>query len=97
MRAVGASDGDVMKVVIVEGLVIGMFSWVIGAMLGWPIGKFLSDAVGVSFTESPLTYQFAFGGALLWLAIILVLATLASLLPAWNASRLSVREVLSYE
>ncbi|MBN1217395.1 MAG: FtsX-like permease family protein [Anaerolineae bacterium] len=97
MRAVGASDGDVMKIVIVEGLVIGLFSWIVGAILGWPTGRLLSDAVGVAFMESPLTYQFAFGGALLWLGIILVLAALASLLPAWNASRLSVREVLAYE
>ncbi|MBN1991626.1 MAG: ABC transporter permease [Anaerolineae bacterium] len=97
MRAVGASDGDVMKIVILEGLVIGLISWVIGAILGWPIGKLLSDAVGVAFLESPLTYAFAFGGALMWLGIILFLAALASLLPAWNASRLSVREVLAYE
>jgi putative ABC transport system permease protein len=97
MRAVGASDGDVMKIVIIEGLVIGLISWVIGAMLGWPIGKLLSDSVGLAFMEAKLTYEFAFGGAALWLVIILVLAALASLLPAWNASRLSVREVLAYE
>jgi putative ABC transport system permease protein len=47
--------------------------------------------------EAKLTFSFAFGGAALWLGIILVLATLASLLPAWNASRLSVKDVLAYE
>jgi putative ABC transport system permease protein len=97
MRAVGASDGDILKIVIVEGLVIGLFSWLIGAILAWPIGKLLSDAVGVAFLESPLTFTFAFNGALLWLGIILFLAALASLLPAWSASRLSVRETLAYE
>jgi putative ABC transport system permease protein len=97
MRAVGASDGDVMKIVIIEGLVIGLISWLIGTILGWPIGKLLSDSVGLAFMEAKLTYEFAFGGAMLWLGIILLLATLASLLPAWNASRLSVREVLAYE
>jgi putative ABC transport system permease protein len=34
---------------------------------------------------------------LIWLGGILALATLASLLPAWNASRLTVRDVLAYE
>jgi putative ABC transport system permease protein len=97
MRAVGASDGDVMKIVIVEGLVIGLLSWLIGTLLGWPIGKLLSDSVGLAFMEVKLTYQFAFGGALLWLGIIILLAALASLLPAWNASRLSVKDVLAYE
>ena len=62
-----------------------------------PIGKLLSDAVGVAFLEAPLSYTFSTKGTLLWLAIVVVLASLASILPAWNASRLSVREVLAYE
>jgi putative ABC transport system permease protein len=34
---------------------------------------------------------------MLWLAIAIGLAALASFLPAWNASRLTVRDVLVYE
>jgi putative ABC transport system permease protein len=34
---------------------------------------------------------------LLWLVVVVVLSALASFLPAWNASRLTVREVLAYE
>ena len=52
---------------------------------------------GVAFLEAPLGYTFSTKGTLLWLAIVLVFASLASILPAWNASRLSVREVLAYE
>jgi putative ABC transport system permease protein len=33
----------------------------------------------------------------MWLVIVLVLSLIASILPAWNASRLTVREVLAYE
>jgi putative ABC transport system permease protein len=36
-------------------------------------------------------------GALFWLLLVGILAALATLLPAWNATRLSVREVLTYE
>jgi putative ABC transport system permease protein len=97
MRAVGASDGSVMKIFIVEGLFIGLLSWSIGAILALPIGKLLSDAVGVAFLEAPLNYTFSTKGTLLWLAVVLVLASMASILPAWNASRLTVREVLAYE
>jgi putative ABC transport system permease protein len=57
----------------------------------------MSDAVGNSFLQAPLNYTFSFGGALLWLGAVLVLAALASVLPARNAARLSVREVLAYE
>jgi putative ABC transport system permease protein len=33
----------------------------------------------------------------LWLCLVLLLAAGASILPAWNASRLTVRDVLAYE
>ncbi len=39
----------------------------------------------------------ALGGVLIWLLLALLIAALASGLPAWNAMRLTVREVLSYE
>jgi putative ABC transport system permease protein len=97
MRAVGASDGSVIQVFVVEGIFIGLLSWMVGVVLALPIGKLLSDAVGVAFLEAPLSYTFSTKGTLLWLAIVVVLASLASILPAWNASRLSVREVLAYE
>jgi len=97
MRAVGASDGSVLKVFMVEGLFIGVLSWLIGAILALPIGKLLSDAVGIAFTDFPLNYTFSTQGALLWLAVVLVLAAMASFLPARSASQLTVREVLAYE
>jgi len=97
MRAVGASDIAVLKIFLVEGLFIGLLSWLIGAILSLPISRLLSDMVGVAFMEAPLSYTFSAGGALLWLGIVLILAAVASFLPAWNASRLTVREVLAYE
>jgi putative ABC transport system permease protein len=44
-----------------------------------------------------LQYPFSTSGALLWLVVVMLLATLASYLPAQAASRLTVREVLAYE
>jgi len=32
-----------------------------------------------------------------WLLVVLGLSAISSLLPAWNAVRLTVREVLAYE
>ena len=97
MRAVGASDGSVLKIFMVEGLFIGVLSWFIGTIVALPIGKLLSDAVGIAFTDFPLNYTFSTNGALLWLAVVLILAAMASFLPARSASRLTVREVLAYE
>jgi putative ABC transport system permease protein len=97
MRAVGASDGSVLRIVLVEGIFVGGISWVLGAAASYPIGKILSNMVGLSFLDNPLTYVFATNGAVGWLLIILLIAALSSLLPAWRASQLSVQQTLAYE
>lgn len=97
MRAVGASDGSVLRIVLVEGVLVGIISWLIGGLLAYPMGQLLSNIVGTSLLESPLNYQFAINGTIGWLAAVLAIASLASFLPAWNASRLSVRQILAYE
>jgi putative ABC transport system permease protein len=97
MRAIGASNLSIQQIVVVEGIMIGLLSWAIGVGLAFPISKVLSDTVGNLFTGSPFSYTYSIGGALIWLVLSLSLAIIASLLPAWNASRLTIREVLAYE
>lgn len=97
MRAVGASDGSILRIVLVEGLTVGVISWIFGSLLAYPIGKFLSDTVGTELLEAPLNYRFAMNWAFIWLALVIGIALIASFLPAWNASRLSVRQTLAYE
>jgi putative ABC transport system permease protein len=97
MRAVGASDGAVLRIFLTEGLLIGLISWALGALFALPISRLLSDVVGIAFMRAPLTYTFATSGTLLWLGLVMLLAGLASFWPSWRAMRLSVREVLAYE
>lgn len=97
MRAIGASDGSVLKIVIIEGVIIGLISWGAGALLAYPVGALLAQTVGVVLFQSALPYVFSSGGLVMWLVIVIVLAALASFLPAWKASRLTVREVLAYQ
>lgn len=97
MRAIGASGRTVQRMVILEGSLIGALSWIVGASLALPVSRLLSNTVGRSFLQSPLSYTFSAGGAVFWLLAVLLLAALASLWPARRASRLSVREVLAYE
>ena len=97
MRAIGASNGAVRQIFIVEGAMIGVLSWLAGSLLAVPASKVLSDQVGLAFVQTPLSYVFSFSGVGLWLAIVVVLATVASILPARSASRLTIRDVLAYE
>jgi putative ABC transport system permease protein len=97
MRAIGASDSAVRQIVMAEGIFIGLLSWLVGTILAYPLGKLLSDGLGMGFMGSPFRYEFSMGGAIACLVGVVVIAAVASLLPAWNASRLTVREVLAYE
>ena len=97
VRILGASDSMVAQIVIIEGVFIGILSWMFGAFLAVPLSKFLSYMVGINLLNIPLTYTFPFSGILLWLLIAIVLSALASFLPARNATQLTVREALAYE
>jgi putative ABC transport system permease protein len=97
MRAVGATGRAVRGIVVAEGALIGVLSWFIGVLIAVPISRVLSNAVGLGFLRTPLSYEFSLQGALIWLAAVIALSAVASLWPARNASRLSVREVLAYE
>jgi putative ABC transport system permease protein len=97
MRAIGASDGSVEQIFMVEGMLIGLLSWLAGLIFSLPLSKFMCDQIGTTLMQSPLSFTFSAGGALIWLAVAMGLSAIASYLPARNASRLSVREVLAYE
>ncbi len=97
MRSIGASDLTILGMVIFEGLLIGVMSWLLGALLAIPISKVLGDAVGYSLLTVPLNMTFSFDGFIIWLIVVLIISTLASFMPARNAVRLTVRDVLAYE
>jgi putative ABC transport system permease protein len=97
MRAVGAATRSILKIILFEGIFIGSMSWLVGALLALPLSKLISDAVGQLLLSTPLDYTFSVGGTLGWLVFVTFLAIIASLLPALNAARLTVREVLAYE
>ena len=97
LRAIGATPRTVWLMVIAEGLVIGVLSWAIAAVLAWPVSKFVGDSlVGMMF-RSGLDFTFEPLGLVIWLVVSIVLSAVASFVPAWRASRATVREALAYE
>jgi putative ABC transport system permease protein len=97
MRAIGTVDGYIMLLVIVEGMLIGVISWSMAVILAQPITLLLNNVVGSSILSAPLSYAFSWPGLLVWLTGVLVISALASALPAYNASRLTIRELPAYE
>jgi putative ABC transport system permease protein len=97
MRAIGASNGSIQGIVILEGLAVGMVSWIVAVVLSVPITYVLDNGVGVSILQSPLPAVFNWTGSFVWLIGILMVAFLASVIPAGRAARLTVRDTLVYE
>jgi putative ABC transport system permease protein len=97
LRAVGASNEAVRRVVVVEGVVVGLIAGIIGAALSVPVGWMLSGAVIQAVLKATVNYQYSLQGLFIWVGIIVFIGIMSSLGPAQNAVRLSVREVLDYE
>ncbi len=96
MRAIGATTGTIVGVFTMEGVLVGLLSWVLALLLSVPAAYAMGAVVGEAIVQIPLDFAYSIGGALLWLLIVVLLSALASLGPALRAARLSVRESLAY-
>ncbi|MFQ5576189.1 MAG: FtsX-like permease family protein [Anaerolineae bacterium] len=97
MRAIGAANKAILQIVLVEGILIGVLSWLIAMTIALPISRAMSNVIGQQLLSTNLTFTFSTQGAIIWLVTVIILSAIASFLPAWNASRITVREVLAYE
>jgi putative ABC transport system permease protein len=97
MRSIGATDREIIRMVIVEGLLIGLISFGLAVLLAVPFTYLLSAIVSNAVFATPIAVKFTYLGYLIWLGLVILLSSLASVLPARNAARLTIREVLAYE
>jgi putative ABC transport system permease protein len=97
MRATGATAGDIKRIFIMESVWMGVISWVIAMMIGYPLSYLVSNTLSEQAFEGAAHFQFSFGGALLWLLILIVVSIIASLWPASRATKVSVQDALAYE
>lgn len=97
MRAIGAANGDIVKIFWGESMIVSLLSFGLAIILSVPLSRGVARAVGMAFIQSPLDFAYAYNGIAYWLVIVIVVGALASIAPALNAANLSVRQSLSYE
>jgi putative ABC transport system permease protein len=96
MRAVGARTRTIMGMFMLEGVLQGLLSWLIAVPLSFFLFRPLARALGEAMFGANLDFRYSVEAVLVWLVIILIISTLASILPARSATQVSVRESLAY-
>jgi putative ABC transport system permease protein len=97
LRAIGSAHRHITSIVVIEGVCIGVLSWIPAMLLALPLSKLLSDILGWSIVSWPLVYIFPPVAPLLWIGIVVLLSAGASYMPARRAARLNVRDALDHQ
>ncbi len=110
LKALGASDRQVLAIFTAQGFVVGVFGVASGVAAGLLALTFRNELLGLLrnvtgfelfpakiYHFSELPSQVIPGDIVLICVLALVICTLAGLLPAWRAARLEPVEALRYE
>lgn len=97
LRAVGAYNKIITRLVLLESFFISLVSYVIGTILSFPISYVLTNLVNQAIFKANAGFVITWKGFVIWFLLVALLAVVASTVPARNATRLTIREVLAYE
>jgi lipoprotein-releasing system permease protein len=110
LRTLGASPGRIMRIFMVQGTVIGVVGTVLGTILGVSLAlnldvvvPWLESLFGIHFIDPGVYYISELPSDLHWndvwmiTGVSFLLGVVATLYPAWRASRTQPAEALRYE
>ncbi|MDH3998588.1 MAG: lipoprotein-releasing ABC transporter permease subunit [Desulfuromonadales bacterium] len=110
LRAMGATSNSIMKIFVMEGLIIGTLGTLLGTGLGLtlaknadPIIKWLEQVLSVKIFDQNVYGMDRFPSVVNSsdvIAVVIVsmsISLLATIYPAWRASRMDPAEALRYE
>jgi lipoprotein-releasing system permease protein len=110
LKSMGATAASIMKIFVLEGLIIGIIGTVVGVISGLlvalnlePIINVIQKVTGQNFFNKDIYYLDHFPSLVVPSDVVLISVTaiiisfLATLYPAWQASRMLPAEALRYE
>lgn len=110
LKSMGATGGSIMKIFVLEGLVIGVIGTLLGVASGLlialnlePIITLIQKVTGQNFFSKDIYYLDRFPSLVVPSDVVLISVTavlisfVATLYPAWQASRMLPAEALRYE
>lgn len=110
LKSMGATGRSIMKIFVLEGLIIGVVGTAIGVASGLlialnlePIIYFIQKVTGQNFFSKDIYYLDRFPSMVVTSDVVMISVTavlisfVATLYPAWQASRMLPAEALRYE
>ncbi|WP_299201814.1 lipoprotein-releasing ABC transporter permease subunit [uncultured Amphritea sp.] len=110
LRTLGATPGCIMRIFMVQGTVIGVMGTLLGSLLGIVLALTITDLIawvehtfGIQFLSADVYFisylpsQLQSGDVLVIISVALGISFLATIYPAWRASRTQPAEALRYE
>jgi len=110
IRSMGARSSLVMKIFVVQGTAMGLLGILVGAVIGCILGLWIGDIVGwfeqilgITVFDPTLYFISTLPSQLLWRDVVVVcggaalMSFVATLYPAWRASRVQPAEALRYD
>ncbi|MEM9530543.1 MAG: FtsX-like permease family protein [Pseudomonadota bacterium] len=97
LRSIGATPGRVFQLLACEAALIGLLGWAIALALALTLSPALNEWFGAGVVEYPFDYAVSVSGLALSLAVVLVVALLATWAPWRGACRRLVRDAIAYE
>ena len=110
MRTMGATRGNMMRIFMLTGASIGFIGTITGALLGIgfalnieTVREVLENLTGASLWDAEIRFLSEIPAEINWkevsgvLAMAFILSIIATIYPAWRASRLDPVEALRYE
>ncbi|WP_296058290.1 lipoprotein-releasing ABC transporter permease subunit [uncultured Amphritea sp.] len=110
LRTLGATPGRIMRIFMVQGAVIGVMGTLLGSVLGVVLALTITDLIawvehtfGVQFLSADVYFisylpsQLQTGDVMVIISVALGISFLATIYPAWRASRTQPAEALRYE
>ena len=110
LRTLGATPGCIMRIFMVQGTVIGVMGTLLGSILGVVLALTVTDLIawieqtfGIQFLSADVYFisylpsQLQLEDVMVIICVALSISFLATIYPAWRASRTQPAEALRYE
>lgn len=97
LRAIGVNDKNMYRILLFEGISIGLSAWIFSVLLSVPLSYYLGNKFFTIFFDTTLNFSVSILGIVLWFAISIFFSFLAIIIPARSISKMNVSKLISYE